>query len=88
MVNIKAISDYQIRRFCVGRRCGIFVIFKMNGDFFSQSFKYYDVDEEKISQIRFILDDYTKTNRECKNICSAIPLTTFLNAIETVVFDK
>mgnify|MGYP004551722959 FL=1 len=52
MVNIKAINGYQIRRFSEGRRCGIFVIFKMDGQFFAQSFKYYNVSEEKIAQIK------------------------------------
>ncbi len=88
MVNIKAINGYQIRRFSEGRRCGIFVIFKMDGEFFAQSFKYCNVSEEKIAQIKVKLNDYTNTNKNCNEICSMITLTTFLNAIETIVFDR
>ncbi len=85
--NVKAINGYKIRRFWQGKRKGIFIIFKMDDEFFTSTLKYYNVSEEKIARVKEILDEYTEINRGMTQICSTIPLVTFLKSIEEVIFE-
>ena len=86
--NVKAINGYKIRRFWQGKRKGIFIIFKVDDEFFTSTLKYYNVSEEKIARVKEILDEYTKINRGMTQICSTIPMVTFLKSIEEVIFEN
>lgn len=87
MKGIRAINGFKIRRFCEGKRRGIFIIYKIDGEFFTQS-KYYDVEDSKIEKVRGLLEDYTKTNKEATELCRTIHLVTILNAVENIIFDE
>lgn len=87
MKNIRAINGFEIRRFCEGKCVGILIIYKIDGEFFTQS-KYYDVNNSKIKKIRECLEDYTKTNSEATELCSTIHLFSILNTVENIIFDE
>ena len=87
MMKIRAINGFEIRRFWAGKRRGIFIIYKIDGEFFTQS-KYYDVENSEIERVRRLLEDYTATNREATELCSTIHLISIINAVENIIFDK
>ena len=94
MKDVKAIDEYVIFKFLREEENGdedanvLYVVFKSNGAFFTQTFKYYDVSEEKEVKIREVLDDYTKTNQEATELCRTISMVTFICTIEDIVFDR
>ncbi len=87
MENVRFIDGYKIKRFCEGKRVGIFIIYQKQNKFYVSS-KYYNVSEEKIKKVTKALDHFTKINRETKNACEKITLITFLTEVNRIIIGK
>ena len=87
MQQIRAINGYELKRFYVGERWGIFVIYTINGEFFTRS-KYYEVNNSKVKKICKKLDDFTKMNQEATELCQTISMVTIISTIDKIVFDN
>lgn len=81
---IRIIDGFEIQDFDEGNRKGIFIIYKVNGKYYTQS-KIYNVEEEKKEELQIILEDYTKTNREAEEMCKTIGLCTILSKVFEIV---
>ncbi len=88
MFDIEPIKECNIWKIYEGGKLGIRIIFKKSEKNTIYSFDYYDVSDEKVQRLKEVLDDYTKTNKECTNVCSMIPLITFLSTINRILFDE
>ena len=81
---IRIIDDFEFRHFDEGIRKGIFIIYKVYGEYYTQS-KIYGVDEEKEEELRRMLEDYTKTNRKSEELCGTIGVCTILSKVYEIV---
>lgn len=87
MTELRPINGFKIRRFSEGKRCGIFIIYMVDGSSYTRS-KFYDVDEEKIKKLREVLSDYTNTNKKADELCQTIGLVTILSKVSDIVWQK
>ena len=87
MGNVRAINGFDIRIIGTEKYNEILIQYKINGEFFIQS-KYKNINEKKIREINDLLEDYTHVNLEAEELCRTIPMTTMINAVEDIVFER
>ena len=87
MGNVRAINGFDIRIIGTKKYNEILIQYKINGEFFIQS-KYKNINEKKIREINDLLEDYTHVNLEAGELCRTIPMTTMINAVEDIVFER
>lgn len=87
MGNVRAINGFDIRIIGTKKYNEILIQYKINGEFFIQS-KYKNINEKKIREINDLLEDYTHVNLEAEELCRTIPMTTMINAVEDIVFER
>ena len=83
----RVVDAFKIKRFdSLGKR-GIFIYYSIDGHVLKIS-KYYDVDENKISRIKQILNDYTLRNQQENELCKTLSLKFMIDEVENIIYDK
>lgn len=83
----EVVNGYTIQQFSSGGRNGIFIHYLKDGNIFTHS-KYYDVDDDKILEVRKRLNDYTSINQKETEFCRTLSLVTMIDAVENIIFDR
>mgnify|MGYP004466481175 FL=1 len=83
----EVVNGYTIQRFSSDGRNGIFIHYLKDGNIFTHS-KYYDVDDDKILEVRKRLNDYTSINQKETEFCRTLSLVTMIDAVENIIFDR
>ena len=81
------VNGYAVQRFSSCGRNGIFIHYLKDGNIFTHS-KYYDVDNDKILEVRKRLNDYTSINQKETELCRTLTLVTMIDAVENIIFNR
>ena len=79
---LRAINGFEIIR----ESREIKIIYTINGVFFTQSiYEHEQISENKIEEVREVLEKYTSINRQAKSMKEVIPLPSMLVAVKKII---